>query len=89
MNVDPVRRSIGMCLITLGWIWIAFAGCCTLGFFGWSGVAFLRDNASPPPQHFEIGYELMVVVGCLRVGAAGIVTGLIVLNGGRALVGRR
>ncbi len=67
-----------MVFVTVGCLLMALAGSCTLGFFGMSGLAFLHDIGAPPPQHYSSGYDLLVLLGSVPVGAVGVGVGLFI-----------
>jgi hypothetical protein len=68
-----------MLIVTIGALWIVLAGGCTLVFFGWPGLDFLRDAPKPPPQRYRAGYDLMVMLGSIPVGAVGVAVGMVIL----------
>jgi hypothetical protein len=73
---NPVRNAVGLLLFVLGLIWILLSGGCTLFFLGQEVV---------PAVHGQGGAMLTLI---LIVGGVGILPGVGMFLGGRALLRR-
>ncbi len=82
MSDQPVRRAMSMLLVTVGCLWIALTGGCTFYFFGLAGLAFIKDHAASTTHRYFAGYDLVVLLGSIPVGAIGVGVGLMVLWAG-------